>query len=110
MLFRSPFFRRHERLHKVMAEVVEDFGLISFLPLDISSAESVGRVLARIDKSNGYIFTQNMKGPSSSNMTSAATVTNTAEDLFQCAIQTDSFNYDSIADIQERIAMGREMN
>jgi len=49
----STFFRKQAKLHKALAEVVEDFGLLSFLPLDISNAESVGRVLAKIDKCNG---------------------------------------------------------
>ena len=97
--FSSPFFRKHERLHKLMAEVVEDFGLISFLPLDISSAESVGRVLSKIDKSNGYIFTQHSTSKSP---------TTKAEDIFQVAMQSDSSNYETIADIQERISIGKE--
>jgi len=101
----SPFFRKHERLHKAMAEVVGDFGLLSFLPLDISSAESVGRVLARIDKCNGYIFT---------NSNRAAQVqggsTGTTEDLFQCAVQSEPSSYECIADIQERLSVAREAN
>mmetsp|Transcript_2273 Transcript_2273/g.4883 ORF Transcript_2273/g.4883 Transcript_2273/m.4883 type:complete len:413 (+) Transcript_2273:221-1459(+) len=112
----SPFFRKHVRLHKVMAEIVEEFGLISFLPLDISSAESVGRVVAKIDKCNGFIFVQNStKGGSASSNTgtvgdSARDATNSsraAEDLFQCAIQSEPSNYEAIADIQERLSIGR---
>jgi len=82
----SAFSRKHTKLHEALAEVVQDYGLLSFLPLDISSAESVGRVLARIDKSNGYVFTEGSVN----------------EDLFQCAIQSDTA-YDSVADVQERI-------
>ncbi|KAL3921427.1 MAG: hypothetical protein SGILL_002750, partial [Bacillariaceae sp.] len=95
---RSPFFRKHERLHKAMAEVVGEFGLISFLPLDISSAESVGRVVARIDKCNGYVFT-------------TAQLPNEKpggnEDLFQCAIQSEPSSYEYLADIQERVSMAK---
>ena len=105
----SPFFRKHIRLHKVMAEIVEEFGLISFLPLDISSAESVGRVLAKIDKCNGYIFTQHAKSNVSSGSIKSANNT-AAEDLFQCAIQSESSNYETIADIQERLSIGRKQN
>jgi GTPase SAR1 family protein len=89
---RSPFFRKHEKMHQVLAEVVEDFGLLSFLPLDISNAESVGRVLARIDKCNGYVFTSEK---------------NATQDIFQCAVQSDS-NYETIADIQERLTAARD--
>lgn len=93
VLRQSPFFRKHEKLHQVLAEVVDDFGLLSFVPLDISSAESVGRVLARIDKCNGYVFKSQQDNP--------------ARDLFECAVQSDS-NYETIADIQERLAFSRE--
>ena len=91
----SPFFRRHEKLHKVLAQVVEEFGLLSFLPLDISSAESVGRVLARIDKCNGYVFLQDA-------------ATSKTQDMFECAVQSEPSNYETIADIQERLSMSRE--
>jgi Conserved hypothetical ATP binding protein len=97
----SPFFRKHERLHKAMAEVVEEFGLLSFLPLDISSAESVGRVLARIDKCNGYIFTHRPNQQQQN-------IGSRHEDLFQCAVQSETSNYETIADIQERLAMARD--
>jgi GTPase SAR1 family protein len=96
----SPFFRKHERMHRAMAEVVGEFGLISFLPLDISSAESVGRVVARIDKCNGYVFTT-AKVP---NHESAAANT---EDLFQVAVQSEPSNYEYLADIQERVAQAK---
>jgi GTPase SAR1 family protein len=91
----SPFFRNHEKLHRILAEVVDEFGLLSFLPLDISSAESVGRVVARIDKCNGYLFID----PKSSSKT---------QDLFQCAVQSEVSNYETIADIQERLSEVRE--
>jgi GPN-loop GTPase len=83
----SKLSQKHAKLHKALAEIVDDFGLLSFLPLDISSAESVGRVLAKIDKCNGYVFAE-------------ATIN---EDLFQCAAKSDS-NYEAIADVRERVA------
>ncbi|EED93911.1 predicted protein, partial [Thalassiosira pseudonana CCMP1335] len=52
----STFHRKYHKLHHELCDVVEDFGLLSFLPLSIQDAESVGRVLARIDKCNGYVF------------------------------------------------------
>jgi GPN-loop GTPase len=92
----SPFFRRHQKLHQVLAETVDDFGLLSFLPLDISNAESVGRVIAKVDKANGYIFS----GQGS----------NSAQDMFQCAVQAEAStsNYEKVADIQERVSVLRE--
>lgn len=85
----SIFFQKYAKLHNALAEVVEDFGLLSFLPLNITDAGSVGRVLAKIDKCNGYVF---MEG-------------SVPGDLFQCAIQADICStFESLADIQERIA------
>lgn len=53
---RSNFHRKYRKLHDELCSVVEDFGLLSFLPLSIQDAESVGRVVARVDKCNGYVF------------------------------------------------------
>ena len=97
----SPFFRKHERMHKAMAEIVGEFGLISFLPLDISSAESVGRVVARIDKCNGYVFTSAQLGNQQSSSSPRT------EDLFQVAMQSEPSNYEYLADIQERLAVAK---
>jgi len=89
----SQFYKKFEKLHRSIAEVVEDFGLLSFVPLDISSAESVGRVLARIDKCNGYVFTEGSVN----------------EDLFKCAITSDASEYESLADVKEHISASRSM-
>jgi GTPase SAR1 family protein len=82
---------RHEKLHRAIAEVVDDYSLLSFIPLDITNAESVGRVLAKVDKCNGYIFTD---------------TSGVNEDLFKCAIQSDDIRntYESVSDVRERIA------
>lgn len=48
--------RRKRRLHSAMCELIDDFNLVSFETLNIEDAESVGRVLSRIDKSNGFVF------------------------------------------------------
>lgn len=70
----SAFFKKHARLHEALAEVVDDYGLLSFMSLNISDAESVGRVLARIDKCNGHVFVGSR---------------NASQDLFQCAVQQE---------------------
>jgi GPN-loop GTPase len=86
----APFYRKHAKLHTAIAGVVGDFSLLTFLPLDISSAESVGRVLAKIDKSNGYVFTQQH------NCVNA--------DMFQSAMQQTELHYELNADVRERMA------
>jgi hypothetical protein len=87
-----------------LAETVEDFSLLSFLPLDIQDAESVGRVVARIDKANGYVFVASSRQTQNKN----ANMTPTTEDIFQCAIQSETSMYESIADVQERLVAARE--
>jgi len=85
----SRLQRKFTKLHSALAEVVQDFGLLHFVaPLDISSAESVGRVLAKVDKCNGYVFTQEAANVQSS--------------LFQCAVQHE-VDYDALAEVQERV-------
>jgi GTPase SAR1 family protein len=85
----SKFSRKFMKLHEALAEVTQDFGLLSFAPLDISCPESVGRALARIDKCNGYAFVDHRS------------VINA--DLFQCAIQSEPA-FECYADVRERIA------
>jgi hypothetical protein len=75
---------KHERLHRALAEVVDDYGLLNCVTLDITSAESVGRLLAKIDKCNVYVFTE-----------SSSTRTIQSE---------DADRYEAMADIRERIA------
>ena len=86
--------------------------MLSFIPLNINDAESVGRVVARIDKCNGYVFVKG-RGNTSTGSASASTSSNnnntaqkqtaSAEDMFQCAMQVDSeWGYEQIADVQER--------
>lgn len=111
----SKFAVSYEKLHRALAEVVEDYSLLSFLPLDITNAESVGRVLANIDKCNGYIYSSTTTTTTDhqhhrSNTPTTTTTTNTVvhQNLFQCAVQHDGSlhnnRYESLADVRERIA------
>ena len=52
----SAFYRKHRKLHEALVEVIDDFGLVKFYPLNIEDAPSVGRVVGQVDKCNGYIF------------------------------------------------------
>jgi hypothetical protein len=116
----SKFAKSYERLHRALAEVVEDFSLLSWIPLDITNAESVGRVLANIDRCNGYIYTTSTTTTISSSSshpptrtvpttttTTTTTTTRAHEDLFQCAVRQDGSGqysqYESLADIRERM-------
>ena len=47
---------RLARMTGELCSVLSDFGLLSFLPLNIQDASTVGRVLITIDRANGYTF------------------------------------------------------
>jgi GTPase SAR1 family protein len=69
----AAFLERRRRLHGAMCELLDDFSLVSFETLDIQSAESVGRVLSRIDKANGYVFQgSNRRGNSGAGASSSS--------------------------------------
>ena len=90
----SKLQRKYNKLYQSLAEVVEDFGLLQFSTLDISNAASVGRVLAKVDKCNGYMFVQG---------------TTMEADMFQCAVQQDS-EYDALSEVKERLHQPRSIN
>ena len=47
---------RYRRLSAALAEVVEDYGLLAFHPLDVRDDDSLRAVLKSIDKANGYVY------------------------------------------------------
>ncbi|KAM8977426.1 GPN-loop GTPase 2 [Pelodytes ibericus] len=57
----DPFFRRHRRLHEKLAEVIQDYGLVSFIPLSIKDDQSLQRVLSSADKATGFCFGQDQR-------------------------------------------------
>ena len=42
------------RLYWGLCELVDDFGLLSYLPLDIQSTTSIAKVVEAADKANGF--------------------------------------------------------
>lgn len=52
----GAFGRRYRRLNEALCELIEDFSLVNFQTLNIQDAEAVQRVLAVVDKSNGYLL------------------------------------------------------
>jgi len=48
---------RFKKLNAAMADVLDDFSMLSFHPLNIEDKESVHGVLKAVDKANGYVFT-----------------------------------------------------
>ena len=48
--------QRFRAMSTALCELVGDFGLVSFLPMNVQDASTVGRVLAAVDRANGYSF------------------------------------------------------
>jgi len=52
----DPFAKRYRKLSAALADVIEDFGLVSLQPLAIEDKDSVEKVLALVDKATGFVF------------------------------------------------------
>lgn len=52
----DPFMKKYRQLNACLVDVVENFSLVSFLPLSISNPQLVKNVRAAVDKANGYVF------------------------------------------------------
>jgi GPN-loop GTPase len=96
----TRFYKRYHKMHKELCEVIDDYSLLSYVPLDINDATSVGRILARIDKCNGYVFIGRINKAKATKENKEPTV----HDMFNCAMQADSeWGYEHIADIKEKL-------
>jgi len=51
-----PLSQKFKQFNELMAEMVEDYGLVNFEPLDIQDKECAMRVLSRCDTANGHIM------------------------------------------------------
>jgi len=56
MLEGQPGMKKYEKLSRALAEVIVDFGLVSFETLNIQDKESVLRLLKVIDRANGCSY------------------------------------------------------
>jgi hypothetical protein len=86
-------------MHRLLCEVIDDYSLLSYMPLHIEDAESVGRVVSRIDKCNGYVFLPSKREEQKDQSSSSSAM----HDMFQCAVQNDDvWKYESMANVHER--------
>eukprot|EP00928_Gymnodinium_smaydae_P057081 TRINITY_DN40355_c0_g1_i1.p1 TRINITY_DN40355_c0_g1~~TRINITY_DN40355_c0_g1_i1.p1 ORF type:complete len:327 (-),score=78.15 TRINITY_DN40355_c0_g1_i1:36-1016(-) len=53
---RHPMSKKFGELNRLMADLIEDYGLVGFEPLDIQDKECALRVLARCDAANGHVM------------------------------------------------------
>mmetsp|Transcript_19064 Transcript_19064/g.25121 ORF Transcript_19064/g.25121 Transcript_19064/m.25121 type:complete len:363 (-) Transcript_19064:15-1103(-) len=95
---------RFNKLHRALCEIIEEFGLVSYWPLNIEDKETVGRILAQVDKSNGFVFMAS-KDNSKENVTKAnavfRSVYNESEPRFECT-GTIQEKYTSYYDTQHK--------
>ncbi|XP_054167182.1 GPN-loop GTPase 2-like [Oppia nitens] len=50
----DPFLAKFKKLTKGLAGIIEDYSLISFIPLDVNNAKTVLNVLKGCDRANGF--------------------------------------------------------
>jgi len=53
---KHPMSQKFKHLNALMAEMIEEYGLVTFEPLDIQDKECALRVLSRCDFANGHIM------------------------------------------------------
>ncbi|RWS13549.1 GPN-loop GTPase 2-like protein [Dinothrombium tinctorium] len=53
----DPFFEKYKELSKSIAGVVQDYSLVSFVPLNINDAKTIIAAMRLIDKANGFYLT-----------------------------------------------------
>ena len=53
---KDPFMKKYRKFNSSLVEVIENYSLVSFIPLCVSKVETIKNVRAAVDKANGYIF------------------------------------------------------
>ncbi|XP_012234516.1 GPN-loop GTPase 2 [Linepithema humile] len=52
----NPFTAKYKKLNSALVSLIEDYSLVSFVPLDVSNKALLLQVKNAVDKANGYIF------------------------------------------------------
>lgn len=52
----SPGMHKYKKLNSAIVSMIEDYGLVSFQPLDVFNNNSLLRLKNCIDKANGYVY------------------------------------------------------
>nr|CAD7434564.1 unnamed protein product [Timema monikensis] len=52
----DPLTRKYRKLNAAIISLVEDYGLVSFIPLNIKDKNNLLKVKNAVDKANGYIY------------------------------------------------------
>ncbi|CAF1052011.1 unnamed protein product [Adineta ricciae] len=54
--FRPKLAKKYRKLNAALGEVIQDYSLVSYIPLDVQDRLSIEKVNNTIDKANGFIF------------------------------------------------------
>jgi hypothetical protein len=84
----DPFTMKYKKLNEALVGVIEDYSLVSFVPLHIEDKESMLRVMKAVDQANGYTYGTNETDRSLSAML--------------CSSVAAEFECDKIGKIQEK--------
>ncbi|GLI59768.1 hypothetical protein VaNZ11_001730 [Volvox africanus] len=52
----KPFSQKFRKLSQGLCDVVEEYGLVSFMPLTVQDKNSMRQLMVATDKANGYCF------------------------------------------------------
>ncbi|CAL1530741.1 unnamed protein product [Lymnaea stagnalis] len=83
----DPLLQKYKKLNEALVGIVEDYSLVSFIPLSVEDKESMLRVLKCVDKCNGYVF--------------GSMEDRSLESLMSCAVGAE-FEYEKIKDVREK--------
>uniref|UniRef100_K1QV28 GPN-loop GTPase 2 n=1 Tax=Magallana gigas TaxID=29159 RepID=K1QV28_MAGGI len=79
--------QRYKKLNSALVELVQDYSLVSFVPLNVEDKESMLRVMRQVDKANGYVFGDLEERD--------------IQSMMSCAVQAE-FEYEKIKDVREK--------
>ncbi|XP_005058186.1 PREDICTED: GPN-loop GTPase 2 [Ficedula albicollis] len=89
----DPFFRNFRRLNEKLVEVIEDYSLVSFVPLNVQDKQSMRQVVQAVDKANGYSFGEQEQ--------------RSLEALMSAAVGAD-FHFSSTLAVQEKYVQSQD--
>ncbi|XP_076101487.1 GPN-loop GTPase 2-like isoform X1 [Mytilus galloprovincialis] len=83
----SQDVQKYKKLNSALIDIIEEYSLVSFVPLFVEEKESMLRMLKQVDKANGYVF--------------GDTEEHNIQTLLSCAVGAE-FEYEKIKDIREK--------
>ena len=52
----DKIYKKYKKLNKAICDIVEDFSLVNFLPINIQNKKSILFILQQVDLANGYVY------------------------------------------------------